>query len=63
MPVTINNLDVRFDVEGEGDEETFARLFAEHIRRWQGEEQERKRRAKRANAERALGDRHAGEAD
>lgn len=59
MAVTINNLEVRFDVEGESDDETFARLFAQHIRRWKGEEEERKRREKRSNAERSLGDRAA----
>lgn len=57
MAVTIHNLEVRFDVEGEGDEAVFARLFAEHIRQWKREEEERKGREKRSNAERALGDR------
>lgn len=59
MPVTINNLEVRFDVEGESDEETFARLFAQHIRQWKTEEEERKKRERRSNTERSLGDRRA----
>ena len=59
MPVTIHNLEVRFDVEGEGDEAVFARLFAEHIRQWKREEEERKSRERRSNAERSLGDRRA----
>lgn len=59
MPVTIHNLEVRFDVEGEGDEAVFTRLFAEHIRQWKSEEEERKRRECRSNQERALGDRRA----
>ena len=59
MPVTIHNLEVRFDVEGEGDDAVFARLFAEHIKRWKREDEERKRRECRSNAERALGDRRA----
>ena len=29
--VTISNLEVNFDVEGEGDEATFARLFEKYV--------------------------------
>ena len=57
MPVTIQNLDVRFDVEGEGDEAVFARLFAEHIKQWSREEEDRKTREQRVSADRSLGDR------
>lgn len=60
MAVTIQNLDVQFDVEGEGDEETFARLFARHARQWEREREESKRRERRSEAERSLGDRPAG---
>jgi len=33
--LTIHNLEVRFEVEGEGDEAVFARLFERYMRRWQ----------------------------
>jgi hypothetical protein len=55
--VTIQNLDVRFDVEGDGDEQTFARLFEAHIRRWHRQETERRARDRLSEAERSLGDR------
>ena len=32
--VTIHNLEVRLDVEGEGDEAVFSRLFDKYIRKW-----------------------------
>jgi hypothetical protein len=59
MAVTIHNLEVRFDVEGGGDEAVFERLFDEHIRRWKRAEEERRGREQRVNAERSLGDRRA----
>ena len=37
--VTIQNLEVQFDVEGEGDEAVFARLFEQHMRRYRRLEQ------------------------
>ncbi|CAB3778758.1 hypothetical protein LMG28614_00718 [Paraburkholderia ultramafica] len=55
--VTIQSLEVRFDVDGESDEHVFARLFAQHIRRWHREECDRKVREQLSHAERALGDR------
>jgi hypothetical protein len=55
--VTIQNMEVRFDVEGEGDEQVFARLFKHHIERWARQQHERARREKNAHSERALGDR------
>lgn len=58
MPVTIQNLDVRFDVEGEGDEAVFAKLFAKYARRWSRDLEEEKARERRSNCERLLGDRH-----
>lgn len=59
--VTIHNLEVRFDVEGEGDEAVFARLFEKYIRRWSRAEEEARERARRAESERSLGDRRGGE--
>ena len=54
--VTIQSMEVRFDVEGEGDEQVFARLFARYIERWASRQHERARRDKNAHEERALGD-------
>lgn len=49
--VTIHNLEVQFDVEGEGDEAVFARLFEQHMRRWTGAEQAQRERDRRMQAE------------
>lgn len=57
MPVTIQNLEVRFDVEGEGDEAVFARLFSKYIKQWSRQETEQRARQRMSDAERALGDR------
>jgi hypothetical protein len=59
--VTIENLEVRFDVEGESDEAVFARLFERHIRRWHDDMSDRKVRGKRLENERALVPRGEGE--
>lgn len=53
--VTIENLEVRFDVEGEGDEAVFARLFARYIERWHESQKESGERRKRLDADRDLG--------
>jgi len=45
------------DVEGEGDEAVFARMFAKHMTRWEARERERKARQLLSNSERAVGDR------
>jgi len=55
--VTIHNLDVQFDVQGEGDEANFAKLFSKYASRWTQEQREAEARQKRSNCERALGDR------
>jgi hypothetical protein len=49
--VTIHSLEVRFDVEGEGDEAVFARMFELHIARWQRSQAETARRERRVQAE------------
>jgi hypothetical protein len=61
MVTTIQNLEVRFDVEGESDAEVFARMFNTHIRRWQSEDCDRRTREKQSARDRALGDRPAKE--
>jgi hypothetical protein len=55
--VNIDNLEVRLDVEGEGDEAVFARLFEKHIARWSRLDAERRARLRLADSERAVGDR------
>ena len=54
--VTVNNLEVKFDVEGEGDDATFARLFEKHIRQWSHKVEEARQRERHGNRERSLGD-------
>lgn len=55
--VTIQNVDVHFDVEGDNDEVVFARLFEKHMRTWRRLETEKQQRQRIADRERALGDR------
>ncbi|HMF56771.1 MAG TPA: hypothetical protein VK619_10545 [Pyrinomonadaceae bacterium] len=55
--VTITNLEVHFDVEGEGDQAVFAKMFEKHIRMWSRMEAEAKARKRLSDSERALGDR------
>jgi hypothetical protein len=61
--ITINNLDMRMDVEGEGDEAVFRRLFEKHVARWSRLEAERKARQRLTDSERAVGDRQMEESD
>jgi hypothetical protein len=56
--VTIHNLEVQFDVEGEGDDATFARLFEKYIRQWARKQEEAQARARWTERGRSLGDRH-----
>jgi hypothetical protein len=61
--ITIHNLEVRMEVEGEGDEAVFARLFDKYIRHWVRLSEEAGRRAQIAEASRALGDRQSLEGE
>jgi len=54
--VTIERLNVQFDVEGENQDSVFASLFARHIREWNRHERERCEREKASAAARSLGD-------
>jgi len=54
--VTIHNLEVRLEVEGEGDEAVFTRFFDKYIRKWSRLTDEAKARERLANAHRSLGD-------
>lgn len=49
--VTIQNLEVQFDVEGEGDEAVFARLFELNMRRWLRARQMQEERERRMQSE------------
>jgi hypothetical protein len=61
--VTIKNLEVQFDVEGEGDEAVFTRLFDKHIKVWDRMKTEAKARQRFTDAERSLGDSRQEAAD
>jgi hypothetical protein len=59
MPVTIQSLEIRFDVEG-SDEERFAELFKRAMSAWARQDEERQRLAELTDDERELGDRQNG---
>jgi hypothetical protein len=54
--VTIHNLEVRLEVEGEGDEAVFSRFFQKYIGKWSRLTEEAKAREHQANQHRSLGD-------
>jgi hypothetical protein len=54
--VSINNLEVRFDVEGEGDDAAFARLFEKYVRQWSSKHEAAKARDRLTASEGSLGD-------
>jgi hypothetical protein len=60
--VTIHSLEVSLEVEGEGDEAAFARLFEKHMARWSRAEAQAKSRERRLESDRTLVDRSRGEA-
>jgi hypothetical protein len=60
---TIHNLEVRLDVEGEGDEAVFVKLFDKYIRKWNRAAEEAKARQRLADEHRSLGDRPAGKGE
>jgi len=53
--LTIENLEVQFDVEGSKDETTFARLFRHHMEQWARQEREARERTAQLESERDLG--------
>ena len=59
--VTIHNLEVTVDVAGDGDEATFARLFALHIETWSRRADDERRRRRQLDADSALGGRRAAD--
>jgi len=52
--ITIQNLEVRFEVEGEGDEAVFGRLFQKNMRRWQEIARQAEQHARKLDEERAI---------
>jgi hypothetical protein len=52
--VTIEQLSVQFDVEGEGQDAVFARLFDRHIEVWNRQQRELRERERIAAAARRL---------
>lgn len=53
--ITIQNLEVQFDVEGQGDEAVFARLFEQYMRRYAQNEQRERERERRNEEECRIG--------
>jgi hypothetical protein len=58
--VTIHKLDIRLEVEGQGDEAVFYKLFDKCIRKWNRAAEDAKARQCMADEHRSLGDRPAG---
>jgi hypothetical protein len=54
--LTIQNLEVRFDVAGDDDAAAFGRLFADHIRRWDQAQETARCRRREVERARVLGD-------
>ena len=54
--ITIQNLEIRFDVEGDDDRRTFAKLFNEFIGKWSSQAEEQRQREIEASRERSLSD-------
>ena len=52
--ITIHNLEVAFDVEGDSDREAFARLFQECIEAWSMQAEEQRQRDMESIDERSL---------
>jgi hypothetical protein len=54
--LTIQNLEVRFDVAADDDSAAFGRLFADHMRRWSQAQEIARCRRSEVERERTLGD-------
>jgi len=55
--ITIEHLDVQFDVEGDSDEKRFAELFNRYIQSWSRMQSEEQKLQRMLNSNRMLGDR------
>jgi hypothetical protein len=58
--VTIQHLEVRFDVAGDSEEASFARMFQEYIARWSRLQMEAAARQKLSDEERCIGEPDGG---
>lgn len=54
--ITIEHLEVQFDVAGEGDEQVFARYFARYINQWSRIERQERALQERLRSDQQLGD-------
>ena len=54
--VTIHNLEIRLEVEGDSDEVVFSRFFQKYINLWNRLEQEAKARQRLAEQNRSIGE-------
>jgi hypothetical protein len=62
--VTIEHLDVQFDVVDDGDERVFAEYFARYIKQWQQAHQQEQMLQRRLRRDHMLGDdQRGGEAE
>jgi hypothetical protein len=59
--VTIQNLEVQFDVEGDSDEAVFARLFNRYIKVWRRQQRDEETEQRRSEKDRSLGNRSGGD--
>ena len=59
--VTIENLEVQFDVSEDGDEQVFARYFARFINEWAQAQELEQRQQRRLRRDQMLGDNYPGE--
>lgn len=58
--ITIQNLEIHIDVEGDDDKRTFARMFNECIKQWATEVEQRKKQEKQSDQNRAIVGEHKG---
>ena len=58
--VTIEHLEVQFDVAGEGDEKVFAEYFNRYIRHWERAHQQEQLQLQRLRRDQMLGDDQRG---
>ncbi|TWT91739.1 putative phage tail protein [Stieleria varia] len=58
--ITIHNLEVRFDVEGDDDRQAFAKLFNEFINKWSNLAESQRQREIEAARERSLSEQTYG---
>ena len=58
--VTIEHLEVQFDITGDGDEAVFAKYFARYIEQWSEAHDQEQMLQRRLRQDQLLGDNHQG---